>query len=350
MPDLFSALQNIVKEVEASPGGMEDIVKGTGSIAAKMVNSALEGTVYGLDAADTVVASSAGEALTRIIGASEAIGVLGANMLAERMFTYSETAAKRLPGPFSKMSRVFTSAKVHNGVLRDRILQYLASVGPGLIRDHTLLNKFTGLYANAALGLGHASSTPTPKPAIGVKPTTPPNKDIQYLQREINALAYSLGIQQHSGTVPQQVWNQIQTNQRAIAALTAKVDAIDTRLSETAGNTASVQHQVSALASAISGIRTVNEGWQDIVDELSKHVTTLTQTYNHAEGQIHAQGHQIQQLAPLAVLLAAGPLGLKVLKQLQKTPCMCPKPKTFGSVPNELGTALAVELVVAHGF
>jgi hypothetical protein len=350
MPDLFSALQNIVKEVEASPGAMEDIVKGTGSVAAKMVNSALEGTVYGLDAADTAAVEVLGQSLTRIIGASEAIGVLGANMLAERMFTYSETAAKRLPGPFAKMARVFTSAKVHNGVLRDRILQYLASVGPSMLKDHATVATMAPHWASKAAMLAGPVTGVTGTPVLKVGTVLVKQSDITRLQKEINTLAYSLGIQQHSGTVPQQVWNQIQTNQRAIAALTTRVDAIDTRLGETAGNTASVQRQVSALASAISGIRTVNEGWQDIVDELRKHVTTLTQTYNHAEGQIHAQGHQIQQLAPLAVLLAAGPLGMKVLKQLQKTPCMCPKPKTFGNVPNELGTALAVELVVAHGF
>jgi hypothetical protein len=350
MPSLLDDIRGIVDSVDVSPGALENTLSATDRVASRLIESALQGTVAGLSEADSAVIALRTQAMTRLVGASDALGILGANMLAERMFTYQEQAANRLPGPFRHVAKIFASARVRNKVLRERILVYLAERGPHMIRDTALVNQLSGLYNDPALGIGHAANPPANAP-VKYSSTNPAlQAAINHMERQIQTLAYSLGIAQHSGGVPQQVWNAIQTNQKAIAAINIKIVEINNRLNETASNTASVQNQISNLASEIHGIRTVNEGWQDVLDELQKHVTTLTQTYNHAESQIHTQGQQIQQLAPLAVLLAAGATGLKVLRQLQKTPCMCPKPPRFGNIPNELGTALAVELVVAHGF
>lgn len=346
MPDLGSVIRNAIGEAEALPNGVTRAVSVTDAIAKRILEEAFGEGLTGLDAAGAAAAEEASTALAALLAVPSVLGMVGLVLGLVEVTSTLQRALRRLPGPFHLMGNIVAAALTSPiQILQKDIETYLVSHAGTYLRNHVTVATFVGSY-----GIPHNAATPGPRPTPSHPAPTNPQPvtqgEIANLQRQINTLAQALGVTQHTGSVPRQVWDEIHTLQGNVATLQRVSEAQLTDIQSLQSGLASLGHQVESLIAEVHGIRTVSAGWQDIERELERQITTLTQLDNQLQSQIHHQARQLTQLAPLGLLLQPGIRGLRTLRQLEDTPCMCPK---FGNIPNELGTALALMEFIENG-
>jgi hypothetical protein len=189
---------------------------------------------------------------------------------------------------------------------------------------------------------------PSAGPQVG---PTPLNAQFNTLQGEINTLAgrvtalgYSIGIAQNHEGVPANFANEVHYLQAQMAQQIRVNEQQSTAMENLADTQARLQQQFDYLTTQIHGLRQVSTGWQDVQQELGRMGAVLTKVADDTATDLHHQQRQLTHLAPLALLLQAGVGGLKTLRQLEDTPCMCPRvPQHESAIALALATMEFVE-------
>lgn len=178
-------------------------------------------------------------------------------------------------------------------------------------------------------------------------------REVQYLQSEIDTLQNEVlhisGVTVNKRItvgVPQNVWDDIHRLEEQVFHLRHDFNALNSRVDRALHLAQSVANQQSDLSQSLRSVRSVAVGWQDLQGQVQDLTTRVTRINNDLTERVDHQGQTLTQLAPLTILSGGGAKGLRTLRQLEDTPCMCPK---FANIPNELGTALAVLEFVENG-
>lgn len=187
---------------------------------------------------------------------------------------------------------------------------------------------------------------PLPPPAVQHHANYATENELQQLRRQVTRLEYALGIAENKSQVPRQVWDQIHALQHGLHQQTLYMQQLETKLDHALSNIGSVQHQIDTLSAQLGNLRQISVGWTEVQQDIMQLQTTVTRTMNDLRVRQHHDEQNVAQLAPLGLLLQPGIRGLQTLRQLEDTPCMCPR---FANIPNELGTALAVMEFVENG-
>lgn len=339
-------LESVWHTVESAPNGVEKAVGAGETTAFRVIKGGLEYAHVPLDEISAANIDEIAGAMSHNAIIPASIGALVADLWLTLLNRKWINATDRLPGPFRTIARNLVTfvLPLHGAVTT--YIQKLYDLQHTLYEDGRKVWAFHYTSEQALInGATAKPSAPVHAPPHATQnPVTP--AQIQHLQSEINALSHALGIQQHRGTIPEQVWQQIHAAQTDIHKLQHSVSDLYEQVNAAKSDAASAQSQVSDLSHALHGVATVATNWQDISEALQNHVTRLTQQLNSTNATVHHQGSELQALAPLAVLLSAGALGLRTLRQLEDTPCMCPR---FLNIPNEVGTALAMVEFIENG-
>lgn len=279
----------------------------------------------------------------------------------------------RLPGPFRHVGTAFRESATRLQAAVHQVSEGIAADQAALLRHHTVVNHWTTYEILRQIALSHggayggsSAQVPSGKPAGAVTgPVTQAqingvetavqdvnakishiNNEIASENRRIDALAYALGVEQHSGAVPIQYRDQIHVLQGQVAQLqTALRDAVKT-INDTEARVTTLDEQVAGLAHEIGGVATVTTTWPDIENALKTRVSTLQVHVSTLSNGLNNANSRIAQLAPLTLLLQAGMRGLRTLRQLEDTPCMCPPPP---QAKTDLALALALDQALLNG-
>lgn len=339
-------LENAVHSVENAPDTIERAAETATSTTLRVIKGGLQ---YGGAAVDEVGGAQLEEVAGSLArGADLGIGV--SLIVADLWLTFINrkwiNATDRLPGPFRIIARTLTSILFPLHQAADFYVKHLYDLQRTLYHDQRTVWRWH--YVNEQALIDLATAKPKPHPVAHPVTATPQvsKADIAHLQREINTLNYAIGIEQHRGGVPESVYHNIHALQADVHGIRNSISDLYNRDANVAADLHDINQRLADLTQHMHGLATVATNWQEVSDLLERHVSRLTKDYNQAESQIHANTSAIHQLAPLAVLLSAGALGLRTLRQLEDTPCMCPK---FLNLPNELGTALAVVEFIENG-
>lgn len=220
-------------------------------------------------------------------------------------------------------------------------------------------------------------------PRVLPAPQTPPSNhtgyateaQVTYLQQEINNLKQAVGTMEielqpnftptGAGTatgplppttttntqiikvgVPQTVWDQIHHLEAQMSQRITSIDDLYARVDRLTNISTSLQHEFATLTGEIHAVRAVSASWQDMQQQLealgSLTIAFIDETAADLGKLTAVQTH----MQPLGLLLEPGIRGLRNLRKLEDNICQCPK---FGTIPNELGTALAVLEFVENG-
>lgn len=175
--------------------------------------------------------------------------------------------------------------------------------------------------------------------------------ETHYLQREINSLKHQVydlqttaGVPHNLGTVQPAALPDYSTLIRNYQHVERQLYLIHTDLTQFNSRLERVEHEMDHLrqrqdnlASQVHDVRAVAAGWQDIQDELDRLGNTVTHFITDTDVELHRLTRVQASMAPLQLLQQPGIRGLKVLRQLEDTPCMCPKlPGLPALMPNRL--------------
>ena len=232
------------------------------------------------------------------------------------------------------------------------IAQRAGQIARSYLRDHV---QTTGWAANesglfqrliADSGLKPITSGPGIAPYSLEGTVSKLAADYNYLLTQVQKLGYALGHEQHSNAVPAQVWDQIHSLQGDVARIVRAQNALSLRL-DAADNAIRVQNnQIAQLEGQLHGLRQVSTGWQDVKNALDG----LARATNSALADVRANQARdhvhLEELLPLSLLMQPGMAGIKVLRQLEDTPCMCPQTPDVSGIPGEL---LALYEFITHG-
>lgn len=100
------------------------------------------------------------------------------------------------------------------------------------------------------------------------------------------------------------------------------------------------------LQGQLGGVRTVQTGWIDIVEQIQDLESKLDSRVAANTADIGTLNHRVTNLSPLTLLLQPGLRGLQNLRKLEDKPCQCPQMRFLRPQNIE---ALAIELAIANG-
>lgn len=222
-----------------------------------------------------------------------------------------------------------------------------ANLAVGIIQS--TINVFTGLMSWAGYQIfPSGSQAPKPKDQFQQieKQITTISKTLAYVVAHMGTINYTVSNPAQPAGVPQNLWNQIHGLQSDVANLKKGLSATQGRTDTNARAITNVQHEIQSLTQSVHAVRAVSTGWQDVEMAVSQLQSTMTSFVNATTADINTQRRAITHLEPLGLLLTAGMPGLKILRQLEDTPCMCPR---IPSIPSLTPEWLAMYEFITNG-
>lgn len=146
--------------------------------------------------------------------------------------------------------------------------------------------------------------------------------------------------------VPQKVWDEIHALQDTQAKFQTDLNHIAAQVNQAVATSARTAQEQVQLSQSIHAIRAVATGWQEVENQLQNLGGLVTQFIDETATELSRQDAVQKQMAPLGLLLAPGLPGLKTLRQLEDTPCMCPK---LPNIPRLHPELLAMYEFVTNG-
>lgn len=180
------------------------------------------------------------------------------------------------------------------------------------------------------------------------------------LQAEVNNINAKLKyVIEHQGVVdyittpsgqavvaPRNLWDQLHSVENDVKQLQQAVVNIDAKNQSQGAQIHQLSTEMSVLTGSIHDIRAVATGWQDVEQQISTLQRSVVSFTNATQTDIERQRAKLELLMPLLLLTTAGPAGMKILRQLEDTPCMCPKVPNFPSLTPEW---LAIYEFISNG-
>jgi hypothetical protein len=346
MPNLINDVEGFIRGVSTSVSDAPKVVRVAGDVAERAFQDAYRIESVGQGAVDAAATSGAAEAALGISRMNLILSFVPVAIFMQQCYNILYKITDHMPWMFGKIAKAMLFSIIPMQTVVAQIADNIESQTHTILKHHQRLWNYSNQQA-----ILQAATSPQPHPTTKI-PTgsyvtaATFRNTITFMERQIRTLEYALGVEQHSNNIPVQVTQSLHTVQTDVQRLQGELDSLNGKTDATNATVLSVQHQLSSLSNEIHGLRAVSAGWQDVQADIEAQVTTLTQLYNRSQLEVHKLQRQLTQLAPLALLLSAGATGIKTLRQLEDTPCMCPK---FGNIPNELGTALAIMEFVENG-
>lgn len=323
------------------------------AVSSRIVQASASSYSNGLNAADQLAVRTAANSYIR---ASEFTSLQSSVAAYQAMnLAYGSLAAvvNRLPRVIGAPAvRILSVLHKPVELLGTNIARRAAEIAPHLLHDHVQSTGWAANESGFVQRLIADAGLVKPINLHGTGPLTPSDaisgleSSVNYLLNQLGKIEYALGHEQASNSTPPQVWNELHSLQGDVARIVSAQNALALRL-DAADRAIEVQNnQIAELAGSLHGLRQVSTGWQDVkmaVDNLARNTQAqiATVTSNQARDHVH-----LQELLPLSLLLQPGIKGVEVLRQLEDTPCMCPKIPDISGIPGEL---LGIYEFITHG-
>lgn len=353
MPDVLTQAENLLKDIQSVPNAAGTLIDNGNTLIEHVYKAGGSAVTEGMSEADRLAADGAIQELAEISKFAHGIAVFNVLTGLVQVRTWIKQLADRMPRvigkPLSHMADFFIFPIEGEA---EKLFQTLTAQSKHIVHSHI---RSTGWAARESgllqeLLSGTVLQQPISLKGTGPGPTQTPNyatqSDIAALNHRINALSYALGVEEHKQVIPPSLAPELRGMQAEITALRNATASLVSQQEKLQDTTESLQNQINTLTHELGGLRQIQVGWSDVVEELNKTRAGVDALRAQTVPQLHQNTQAIHHLAPLGLLLEAGIVGLKVLRQLEDTPCMCPK---FANIPNELGTALAVVEWVENG-
>lgn len=304
-----------------------------------------------------IVNAALAETATDIVGASEVAGVvaaivgsigvlpiililLGLVILAGFLDNILSTTVARIPWVGGALASF-----IHLSFDPIRNLENWIGNKAGDIVNHlwTDLTHSIGYFAGQ-----HAISNP-------VSSQVPSAAQVKVLQNEINTTnshvaalntsyeqLYRYVHNQPTSALPQGVLTlpeQLYKVEQDVQTLYSNQTNFYQELQSITHNLTSLRDDVQQLEKSVVGVRTVEVGFQDIVQHINDVLDQSRKLENDLDNRVDHNTRSIAELQPLNLLLEPGIAGLRNLRKLEDNICQCPK---LSGIGNELGTALAL--------
>lgn len=353
MPTIIDEAESIVKEALSTGHYVRDTFTVTETVAKKVLDASAAEFSRGAGPATALATENASAAIRSVAMFSSALDGIGLVFLSFQIRDWMKQAFSRLPrvigGPLTKLVDLFTPTPEY---LLANLIDSLGQHSHTILHSHVQLTGWAlqqdPLYKELTAGT-FLQPTPTYKqPYVG--PTVDPTAGIQHeldqLKRQVDKLGYALGIAQNHEGVPQSFINQIHDLQRVQHYQTNTLLNLQHELDGTRAKQDSLENRLNDLSHSLGNLRQITTGWQDVVTEVQNLSTGMVALGANTTASLQDHTRRIEHLSPLGLLLQPGIQGLKTLRQLEDTPCMCPK---LPNIPDAWGVALGIMEFVENG-
>lgn len=353
MPGVLDEVETFLRNTDNVANPVEDIVKGVENVGSDVIHSEVVQYAARLPASQVENALAAGNELSSIAKFANGLNAVSAVVTLVQVKHWLENLTTRLPPIIGKpLYRI----------VRDMVfpLETMISESAGSVANNSrqLIDKhvhFTGWAAEqsgllAKLYQYGFNQAPTAPGQLGPTPQNLAISQLQgqinLLQQQVNRLNYELSIAERPVQVTITYGDQVKELQKEVQALRRDIVTLDDKIERLTAPIPTIQGDVATLQHELGGLRTIQVGWTDVVERIQTLETHMSTTLATLEPRVNHQERQIAQLTPLALLLQPGIQGLRTLRQLEDTPCLCPR---LPDIDQAAVDALSLMLFVENG-
>lgn len=353
MPSIIDEAVNIVRDAEATAQPIATGARKVENLITETIRSSASSVGAGLSAAEDNAAHAAASSLIELSKFGNAVAALNVLVSLIQVKHYLKDLFNKLPRIFGgPASALIDRLIVPEEGLLNYITDSIGNAAKNHVKDHVravsygvqasgLLNELlSGTIYQKPVNLGGSGQVNQDKALINLQ------SEINDLRAQLHKLGYSLGISQHHEAVPRQVWDEIHQAQHQLYVQGQAINELQSRVERLTQYQASLETRLTGLQGQLGNMRAIQIGWTDIVTGINVMQHSIATLQANTDASLHAQGRQIAQLAPLGLLLQPGIQGLRTLRQLEDTPCMCAKPINYEGV---LALAMATMEFVENG-
>lgn len=353
MPTLIDEAESIVKEALAKGHYIEDSLAVTEQVTKKVLDAGAAEFSRGADSGTVLATENAAASMRSLMSFAGAVNAFQVVFTIHQVKDWMKAAFMRLPPVLGKRLVALTDAMIlpEEGLI-NQALNSLNQHSHTALHSHVQLTGWAlqqdPLYQSLTAGTFLQPKPTYQQPYVGPTPdpTAGLQNEINNLKKEINKLGYAIGIVQNHEGVPQSFTNQIHDLQRGQHYQTEAILDLQKAVEGVRATQNSLENKVNDLSHSLGNLRQITTGWQDVVTEVQILSTAVVALGDATKIQLQDHTRRIEHLSPLGLLLQPGIQGLKTLRQLEDTPCMCPK---IPNIPDAWGVALGIMEFVENG-
>jgi hypothetical protein len=339
-------LKGKVHDLAISPVAGGDVLEEVRALCGSLDEAIAASAVIGGSSAAADVGSAVGAAIggtTFLIALAIVALIVAVLIFIENILYYLP-----LPGLFGVGSRVQSWVRSHFQWVQDLQAKIADEIA---VQVQYIVHQWFNLIKTVLIFEGVIPETNTR--VVITKNSKQVDAEIAHLQAQINYLLLHMGAVQYITKdnktvvgVPQNVWDDIHQLQDDVRSMRQDIATLQDDVERIGHTSTSTSMQLQNLTTTIHEVRAISVGWAEIQQDLSDLTTRVTHIQSTTDERLDHQGITLTAMQPLTILQGAGLRGLKTLRQLEDTPCMCPQ---VPGIPNEAGTALAIYEFITNG-
>lgn len=353
MPTIVDEAESIIKQALSNGHYVQDSLTVTETVAKKVLDVSAAEFSRGMDNAGALATENAAASMRSLMSFSGAMNAINVVFTLHQIKDWMKQGFSRMPKVIGKpLVRLTDLLILPEEKLLNSLLDSLGQHSHTALHAHVQLTGWAlqqdPLYQELTAGTFLQPKPTYQQPYIGpsVDPTAGLQREIDQLKKQVAKLGYAIGVAQNHEGVPQPFVNQVHELQRVQHYQTNALLNLQGEMNAVRAKQDSVENRLNDLSHSLGNLRQVTTGWQDVVTEVGNLSTAVVALGVGTTAALQDHTRRIEHLSPLGLLLQPGISGLRTLRQLEDTPCMCPK---IPNIPDAWGVALGLMEFVENG-